>query len=188
MDLGSIERQLQTRLLQRANDPSVDDWQSDLYNAHIYLKCRAPINPFQHFGGGFITNTVQHGQAEQAAIIALAAFQFKQRLEACILEPDYLNEQPLYMSSLKWIFNTSREPRINVDRVQKFAGNDFLVVLRRGHIFKITLKKEGDNVSYTTLKMAFQEILDRASSNKASVASLTADERNSWAKVPFVSF
>lgn len=187
LDLGNIGRQLQNRLLQRASDPSVDDWQSDLYNAHVYLKCRAPINTFQHFGGCFMTDTVQHGQAEQAAIISLAAFQFKQRLEACKLDPDFLNEQPLCMSSLEWIFNTSREPRIGVDRVQKFAKNDFLVVLRRGHIFKVTLKGERGNVPYTTLKMAFQEILGRASSNKASVASLTADERDSWTKV-LISF
>ena len=41
----SIGRRLQDRLIQRAYNPSIDGWQSELYNDHVYLKCRAPINP-----------------------------------------------------------------------------------------------------------------------------------------------
>ena len=126
-------RELQERLVQMAHDPEIDGWQFDLYTDHVYLTCRAPINPFQHFGGGYTVNDDQVTQVELAAIISTAAFDFKQRLEAGELSPDQMNQQVLCMSSLEWIFNTTREPHITKDRVRKFPGNDFMIVLPRSY-------------------------------------------------------
>ena len=182
---GGLGQELQTRLVQRANDTETDGWQFDLYTAHVYLKCRAPVNPFQHFGGSFTTDRGYHSQAEQAAIVTAATFEFKQRLEAGELSSDYLNEQPLCMSSLKWIFNTTREPHTDVDRMQKYPGNDFLMVLRRGHIFKVSLTENGKRVTSQSLQNTFIAILDQACTTKISVATLTADDRDSWAKVSY---
>lgn len=185
LEPGNVGQMLQNRLLQRVNDPLIDGWQYDLYNAHVYAKCRAPVNPFQHVGFCFKTDIVLHGQAEQAAIISLSAFQFKQRLEASEVEPDYLNEQALCMDSLQWLFNTHREPGIGIDNVRKCPENDYMVVMRHGHFFKVMLKEGRDNVSFATLKDTLQTILDTPTEDLSSVAALTADERNNWTKVSF---
>ena len=182
---GGLGQDLQIRLVQKANDPETDSWQFDLYTAHVYLNCRAPVNPFQHFGGSFTTDRGHHSQAKQAAIVTAATFEFKQHLEAGELSSDHLNEQPLCMSSLEWIFNTTREPHAVVDRIRKFPGNDFLVVLRRGHIFKVSLTENGKRVTSQSLENTFIAILDQAYTTKIPVATLTADDRDSWAKVSY---
>lgn len=183
LEPGSQPQELHNRLVQKANDPESDGWQFDLYTNHVYLNCRAPINPYQQFGGGFNAEGCNYSQAEQAAIVSAASFEFKQRLEAGEVPGDYLLEQPLCMSSLEWIFNTTREPHVEVDRVRKFPGSDFMIVLRRGHIFKVSLIENGKPVTPQSLEATFNRILDLACTTKPSVATLTADGRDSWAKV-----
>ena len=180
--LGQI---LQRRLLQRAKDPQIDSWLYDLYNAHVYLKVRAPVNPFQHFFGSHVAtpDQVHHSQAERAALISVVAFEFKQRLEANELGPDFLNEQPLCMESLQWLFNSTRRPYVAIDQPQRFPGNNYLVALRRGHYYKIMLRDGDSNVSFATLESKFQGILAKDHEHAPSVAALTACDRNDWTKV-----
>ena len=180
---GDIGRELQRRLQIRADDPNIDNWQFDLFTSHVHLKPRLPINPFLHFFGCHLEGKFQHSQAERAAVISAAAFHFKQRLETGAVDQDHLNEQPLCMSSLEWLFNSSRKPRTKADCVQRFPNNNYLVALRHGHTFKIALEQKGKNVSYTSLKNVFQVVLDRSCQKVPSVATLTADNRDSWAEV-----
>ena len=106
-----------------------------------------------------------------------------QHLNAGELKQDFLNEEPLYMDSLQWLFNTTRQPFVDVDKVSKQAPNDYLITLRRGHIFKVYLTKEGETVSYGELKTVFQMILNNSDEELSAVATLTADERQSWAEL-----
>lgn len=186
---GGIGQELQSRLTTLANDPFIDDWQSDLYAANIYLSRRDPVHPTGTFYGGHLIS-VSHGQAERAAVLSSAAFVFKQLIETNTVAPDFLNEEPLCMNSSNWIFNATRTPGIKIDKMHRFPGNDYLVVLRHGHIFKVLLKDRGQAVSISSLNAIFQWILDEANQALPSVAALTADERSSWAEVrhSFVRF
>lgn len=174
---------LQQRLVQRVADPENDAWQFDLYTNHVYLKCRGAVNPFQQFGAGFNIKGPYLSQAKEASLISAAVYEFKMRLEAGVLPPDYLNETPLCMSSLDWIFNATREPHIGIDRMRKYAGCDYMVVLRRGHMFKVELIEGGKPVAQQALEATFDEILDQSHENKVSPATLTADDRDSWTEV-----
>ena len=141
---GGLGVVLQQRLQQRAANPEVDNWQHDLFTQHCYLKVRAPINPFGSFFFSHKSDSeTMHGQAERAAILSMTAFEFRQQLEAGLVKQDVLNEQPLSMNSLGWLFNTNREPRIGVDKMQRFPGNDYVIVLQRGHIYKAMFKEGG---------------------------------------------
>ena len=182
--LGS---KFQRRLLQRAADAEIDGWQFDLYNHHVYLSSRAPINPFQQFGGSIGINKGLRSQANQAAIISAAVFEFKMILEAGDMAPDYLKETPLCMETVKWIFNSTREPHASVDQVRRYTGHDFMIVLRRGHIFKVELVQDDEPVKYQSLEATFDAILDQTHKEKMSVATLTAGDRDSWAEVNLYS-
>ena len=179
--LGSI---LQNRLLARAQDPGTDGWLYELYNNHVYLKQRAPVNPWGCFFGSHPPSKTSHGQAERAAIISETAFRFKQRLDVGEIEPDLLNEQPLCMDTLQWMFNSIREPRAWIDAMHKFPSYDYLIAMRHGQFFKIALKKGHECVSYLSLKATFQAILDRGLGYGPSIAALTADDRDGWTEVP----
>ncbi|TEY79898.1 hypothetical protein BOTCAL_0040g00130 [Botryotinia calthae] len=170
--------QLQNRLIEHRKQP--ENWP----HAKMYLRSRNPINPYCIFYGSHVPGPIKHSQVEQAAIISLSAWNFKQRMDTGTLEQDYLNEEPLCMDSLKWIFNSTRLPQKTTDKMQKYADNDYFVVLRKGHVFKARLAKNlSQEVTYILLKETLEEILRRSDKNIPAVATLTADERDSWAEL-----
>ena len=176
---------LHERLIARSRDASLSNWQEAIYAEPIYLERREPAYPCTVFyGGHLVRDDISHTQARRAAIIAGAAFLFSQRLDNGTLESDFLNEEPLCMSSYHCLLNTCREPIEGGDRVRKYAGNDYCVVLRRGHLFKVLLKTpDGLSVPIAELEKAFQLITVSSRDRLPPVAALTTDYRDSWAKV-----
>ena len=183
LEPGGLGEKLQQRLEERAKDPKIDNWQFELYNNHVYLNVRAPVNPWQHFYGCHLDSDRQDTQAERAAIISLAALKFKKRLANGVIQRDYLNEDPLCMSSLDFIFNAYREPRSRIDAVRKLPDHDHLVALRNGRVYSIDLKDIDSTTSYSSLRNCFQKILMNTDEPMVCIAALTADERDSWSKV-----
>lgn len=66
--------------------------------------------------------------------------EFKTLIDTNRVATDMLNDEPLCMDSLDWIFNASRKPYIGVDEMQRFPRHDYVVVMRHGHYFKVDLK------------------------------------------------
>ena len=180
---GGLGLQLQSRLQARVNDEQIENWLYDLYNQHVYLKQRAPIVPCGNFFGCHTATEIQHSQADRAAIISKAAFEFKQSFEKGEVSPDLLNEQPLCMNTLQWLFHSIREPHQGVDQMRKFPSNDYLIAMRRGHFFRIQLRQAEENVSLKILRATFQQILDRRLEEASPIAALTADDRDRWTEV-----
>lgn len=181
--VDGVGQRLQDRLKARLSDPTVENWLAVPYSRKIYLERRDPILPCGTFYGGHLLTEATHGQVERAAIIAMAAFDFKQLLEAGTVEQDVLNSEPLCMQSMDWLFNAVREPGVGMDRIVKSAGYEYMIVMRRGHFFQVTLPGRGtEKISYWDLKNALENILIRSETKRTPVAALTADERNSWAK------
>ena len=174
---------LQSRLLERSKDWQIDNWQHDLHVRSIYLKRRDPVHPYGTFYSSHLLTDPPHSQVERAAVISAAAYDFKQRLDAGNLEQDYLNGEPICMESLTWLFNTARQPGIGIDKVCKYPGNNYLVALRRGHVFKIMLEEDGRGTSYLNLKHKLQAVIEHSMEKRHSLATLSADERDSWAKI-----
>ncbi|KAL9615819.1 MAG: hypothetical protein Q9160_009232, partial [Pyrenula sp. 1 TL-2023] len=146
---GSLERQLQYRLQERASDPAVGNWQVDLYVAYYWLRNRLPVHPYQTLFVSLLEGPRKLSQATQAAVLAYETFQFKQRVEAYEVEPDLLNDQHLDMSSLSSIFDTVRMPGHEQDTVCVHTTTDYMVVLRRDHYFKVAFKQSQDNITAT---------------------------------------
>ena len=178
-----LGQKLQKRLLERYQDLRIDNWQHDLQVNAVYLKRRNPVHPYGTFYSSHHLTDQPHSQAERAAVISAAAYEFKQRLDSDEIEQDYLNGEPICMQSLQWLFNTTRQPGINIDKVCKYPGNNYLVALRRGHIFKIILSGRGRRVSYINLKRNFEAVLEHSTENLPSLATLSADKRDIWAKL-----
>lgn len=178
---GEHGKLLQQKLEIRHKAREIENWQCDLQVSGVYLRQRLPIHPFGTFYAVHLLTERAHSQAERAAIIAETAHAFKRKLEANKLEPDYLNDELLCSRSLSWLFNACREPHRRVDRITKHERNEYLVVLRRGHAFKITLEQDSHPVTRVKLREAFDKILDLSLKMLPSIATLTADERDSWA-------
>jgi hypothetical protein len=179
-------RKAYQKLLDRANDPEIDNWLFDLQVGGVWLRRRFPLAPFQSFLATHHNSKVQHQQSDRAALIATTAFKFKQAVESDSLQPHYYFGVPDCMDTWQWLFNASREPGKGIDQMRKFPGNDYCVVLRRGHVFKVMLKEGEVIVSHSKLKMQFEAILERVDDEGSWAGILTSDERDSWAEVSFI--
>ncbi|KAK6608712.1 Lovastatin diketide synthase LovF 12 [Botrytis cinerea] len=183
---GSIGVKLQDRLRERQSNPNLECWLADLYCPHVYLRNRFSISPYGNFMTVHTESIIQHEQAERAAIVTLAAIQFKEDLEAQKVLPVLLNDQPICMNALEWLFNAIRAPCSTVDQMQKFPSQDYVAVLRRGCIYKITLHDaSGHKIEIDELRDIFELIIEfgKVESTRKSIAGLTADRRDSWSQI-----
>ena len=179
---GGVGRQVYQKLMNRANDPNIDNWLHDLQVGGVWLRRRFPLAPFQSFLATHHDSKVQHQQADRAALIATTVFKFKQAVESNSILPHYYFGVPTCMDTWQWLFNATREPGKGIDKMMKFPGNDYCVVLRRGRMFKVILKDGKTSVSYSMLKNHFEAIIG-AVDESSWTGILTSDERDSWAEV-----
>ncbi|KAL3465725.1 hypothetical protein BJX64DRAFT_285328 [Aspergillus heterothallicus] len=173
---GSMGKRLYDRLraIQAANP---DTWYHDLYLRNQYLVRNGPLAPYMTF---FFTHPVvktPHSQAERAALVASTMIRYKARLDHGEIKPRIVNEQPLCMDLYKYLFNTTREPTLGVDKFIQYPGNEYFVVLRRGHVWKVGFSQI-DHLE----RILDQILLETATSEVDWLGVLTTDDRISWAK------
>lgn len=182
LDEGSGNK-LQDRLRARADDPTLNSWQNELYASNIYLQRRDPVHPFTTFYGGHLLTENPIGQAQKAAIISAVAYNFRDQVLSGSSESDKLHGEALCKESWAWLFNACREPNVRADKMRKYPDNDHAVVLRRGHIFKIAWRDQTGTCSLSDLENALERIIELSQTWQLSASSLTADDRDSWAGV-----
>ncbi|KAF5577038.1 polyketide synthase [Fusarium pseudocircinatum] len=176
----SLGRRLYNKLRARADDPNVESWIADLLLKALHLKRRYPLAPYGNFLGTHFDSPTVHTQAERAAILTTALCEFKADRDAGRLEPDFLGTRANCGHSLSWLFNAVREPNVGCDKMMKYSGNEYVAVLRKGHLFKVPLKQEATTVSYDMLKATYQAILDLDVQDRSWAGMLTTDNRDSW--------
>lgn len=180
---GGIGQILHSRLECRANDPSIDNWLIDIYNRAIWLQIRDTGPRGHNFFGTHALGKVPHTQAERAALVSLAAYEYKLSIDHGTVPQEYRNELPLCMETIHWLFNATRVPQKGCDRVDRWPGNEYLVAMRRGHVWKIPLVDSGQIVSHTRLRLAFESILREPIEEATWAPVLTTGNRDNWAEV-----
>ncbi|EXA46383.1 hypothetical protein FOVG_07101 [Fusarium oxysporum f. sp. pisi HDV247] len=176
----SLGRRLYNKLRAQADDPNVESWIADLLLKALHLKRRYPLAPFGNFLGTHFDSSTVHTQAERAAILTTALCEFKADRDAGRLEPDFLGTRANCGHSLSWLFNAVREPNVDCDKMMKYPDNEYVAVLRRGHLFKVPLKQAETTVSYAMLKATYQAIVDLDLEDRSWAGMLTTDNRDSW--------
>lgn len=160
-------------------NPSGPDSRLDFYDRHIHLERREPLQDHALFYLGHLTDGAPgHTQAERAAIITVAALNFKKRLESGLLEQNSLNDVALCMETLQWLFHTSQEPGQEIDIARKYASNTNVVVMQRGHLYEIAVHEQDD---YASLKGLFADIIRSSEQAMPPVSVLTSKKRDDWA-------
>ncbi|KAF4992917.1 hypothetical protein FGRMN_6861 [Fusarium graminum] len=177
---NSVGRRLYNKLRVKADDPNVESWIADLLLKALHLKRRYPLAPYGNFLGTHFDSPTPHTQAQRAAVLTTALCEFKADRNAGRLEPDFLGTRANCGHSLSWLFNAVREPNVDCDKMMKYPGNEYIAVLRRGHLFKVPLKQGEATVSYDMLKATYQAILDLELKDKSWAGMLTTDNRDTW--------
>ncbi|KIL85244.1 polyketide synthase [Fusarium avenaceum] len=177
---GSLGRRLYNKLRVKADDPNVESWIADLLLKALHLKRRYPLAPFGNFLGTHFDSPTPHTQAERAALLTTTLYEFKADRDAHKLEPDFLGTRANCGHSLSWLFNAVREPNVDCDKMMRYPDNEYVAVLRRGHLFKVPLKQGDVTISYDMLKATYQAIVDSDLKDRSWAGMLTTDNRDSW--------
>ena len=179
---NGIGIKLQQRLLDRADDPQVDNWAIPTINNN-WLRNRLPVHPYQTFFASLTESSIADDQAGKAAVLVSAASEFKRRIEADELEADRMNDEPMDMQALQLIFTTHREPVEPMDQTNLYPKQDYFVIIRRGYYFKVSLLHGREAIPISWMRAVFQYVLELPLKHGVPAAFLAADERNMWSKV-----
>jgi aryl carrier-like protein len=157
-----------------AGDIRHDSWEREVYTSH-----REPLQDYSTFFFGHpVEGAPIHTQTERAAIVAMAALNYKTQLESGSAQPDTLNELVLCTKSHDWLFHTTREPHPGVDKLVRHSWTREIVILKNGHIFQLSVPLES---TFAMLEAALAEITSAATTSVPAPATLTSLDRDSWA-------
>jgi NADPH:quinone reductase-like Zn-dependent oxidoreductase/NAD(P)-dependent dehydrogenase (short-subunit alcohol dehydrogenase family)/SAM-dependent methyltransferase len=188
----SPARQTLKALYEKHADDDTNAWFTDIITDARFLCRRAPVAPWTSSMISQRDNPGQrHSQVERAAIITSATISFKRAIDAGKVEPMEIAGMPECTWGWSWLFNSTRIPQLDCDKVVSYASSlnvpkarDHVAVLRRGRVFKVMLQdKEGKDVSFQQLRATFEAIVAHVEGEDVLSTLLTTDERESWAKV-----
>ncbi|KAL7941128.1 putative polyketide synthase [Trichoderma barbatum] len=179
-----LGQQLQARLARLSGDQGEKNEVVDMYVRNKWLRGREWRPRLRNF---FATlpgqDTARQPQADQAAQISLGAYAYKSALDDGTIKQDYYNDQALDMATVYWLFSSNRTPAIGCDGYDRFPESDYIVVMKRGHVYKIPMRDlNGQVVAYNKLVSIFQAISQHTPEGTNWTSLLTTANRDEWAQ------
>lgn len=116
---------------------------SDWWEEYVYLRGRSPLMINSNFYGiDAIMYQPTKVQAARAASAIHSILQYRRLVERQELEPIMIqNMVPLCSSQYERIFNTTRIPGIETDKIQHWDDSNHIVVYHKGRYFKVIIYK-----------------------------------------------
>lgn len=174
--------------IQRKLEQSSSTEVKEMYENQVYLERREPLPETGQFTFIHPVDAPSHSQITRATVLIVATFDFSRRLSRGELEQDTLQGQRLSDEGRKWLFYANRYPGLGIDRMKRFVPNHTVVVLRRGHVFQLSLPEDTKSVRFGAVYAALDQILRLSNDHLPAICTLTADERNSWSLVSGLDF
>lgn len=164
-----------------------NNYVTDWWNNFVYLKSRGPLminSNFYGVDGPFLETKMQ--QTSKAANLVHAALLFRKLLEKEKLKPLMMSKLvPLCSTQYRQMFNQTRIPGKDHDKLCLHDSIYHLVVLHNGRYFKLNLYHKGNLLKPKDLESQLDKILEDTSApfpGEKSLAALTGDERKTWAE------
>jgi carnitine O-acetyltransferase len=179
---GGEGEPLQKRLLARREDPRIKNWLAEWWNHSAYLAYRDPVVPYVSYFYSYRDDRKRRNPAARAAAITTAALDFKRQVDDGSLEPEYMRELPLAMSSYQYMFHCCRVPAEGADYPQKYSPreNPHITVVRKNQFFKLPIIVDGRPLTAAELRKQFERIYKRAGHGGPPVGVLTTANRDVW--------
>ncbi|XP_046412845.1 carnitine O-palmitoyltransferase 1, liver isoform isoform X1 [Neodiprion fabricii] len=160
---------------------------SDWWEEYVYLRGRSPLMVNSNFYG--IDALLMHPskiQASRAATIIHSCLQYRRLIERQELEPILVQGLvPLCSWQYERIFNTTRIPGIETDKLVHVQDSKHIVVYHKGRYYKVLIYYKNRILQPCEIERQMQEILDDTSTpcaGEEKLAALTAGERTTWAR------
>ncbi|XP_076265090.1 carnitine O-palmitoyltransferase whd isoform X1 [Rhynchophorus ferrugineus] len=166
---------------------------SDWWEEYVYLRGRYPLMINSNFYG--IDAIMLHpttNQAARAASIINSLLRFRRLLDRQELDPILLQDMvPLCNWQYERIFNTTRIPGDEADKIMHFSDSNHITVYHKGRYFKVIIHHKGRILLPAEIQMQIEQILKDTSEpqpGEEKLAALTAGLRRHWADVRQIYF
>uniref|UniRef100_A0A8C5MVR1 Carnitine O-palmitoyltransferase 1, muscle isoform n=1 Tax=Leptobrachium leishanense TaxID=445787 RepID=A0A8C5MVR1_9ANUR len=160
---------------------------SDWWEEYIYLRGRGPIMVnSNYYAMDFLYVTPTSKQAARAGNAIHSMLLYRRKLERGLIPPVMaLDIVPMCSYQMERMFNTTRIPGVETDRLQHLVESRHVCVYHKGRYYRLCLYEDGNLLSPRALQVQIQRILDDPSPpqpGEEKLAALTAGDRVSWAK------
>ncbi|XP_017757993.1 PREDICTED: carnitine O-palmitoyltransferase 1, liver isoform isoform X2 [Eufriesea mexicana] len=160
----------------------VSDWWED----YVYLRGRSPIMVNSNFYGiDAILMYPTNVQVARAASVIYSCLQYRRLIERQELEPILIQGLvPLCSWQYERLFNTTRIPGRETDKITHYQDSKHIVVYHKGRYFKVLIYHKNRILQPCEIEIQMQQILDDKSEpleGEEKLAALTAGERTAWA-------
>ncbi|XP_034188246.1 carnitine O-palmitoyltransferase whd isoform X1 [Osmia lignaria lignaria] len=159
---------------------------SDWWEEYVYLRGRSPIMVNSNFYG--IDAILMHPtkiQTARAASVIYSCLQYRRLIERQELEPILIQGLvPLCSWQYERLFNTTRIPGRETDKLVHYQDSKHIVVYHKGRYFKVFIYHKNRILQPCEIEIQMQQILDdksKPSEGEEKLAALTAGERTAWA-------
>ncbi|XP_011299301.1 carnitine O-palmitoyltransferase 1, liver isoform isoform X2 [Fopius arisanus] len=160
---------------------------SDWWEEYVYLRGRSPIMVNSNFFGidAIMTQSVRN-QAARAASVIYGCLQYRRSIERQELEPIMLQGiVPLCSWQYERLFNTTRVPGLETDRIVHYNDSKHVVVYHKGCYYKVLIYYKNRILTPCEIEHQIQYILDHKGEpqkGEERLGALTAIDRTSWAQ------
>ncbi|KAJ3323237.1 Carnitine O-acetyltransferase mitochondrial [Boothiomyces sp. JEL0866] len=174
---------LQQRLIERDNSTD-KSWLIEWWNDYAYMGYRDPVVINVNYFFAFSDDKKRTEPAARAASIILGALQFRDLVVSGELEPEATKQGPLCSEQYKYLFNSTRIPKIpsDITRGSDPNTNHHIVVLRKNQFYRVDLVQNGKRLNYAEVKSQLEYIYRSAVDEEASVGVLTTENRDVWTR------
>lgn len=161
---------------------------SDWWERFVYLRSRGPLMVnSNYYAMDFLYVTPTPLQAARAGNAVHAMLLYRRKLDRGEIPPTMaLGVVPMCSAQSERMFNTTRIPGTEEDRLQHVEESRHVAVFHGGRFYKVWLYHRGALLSARDLEMQFQRIIDDPQPplhGEERLAALTAGERAPWAEV-----
>ncbi|XP_054719264.1 carnitine O-palmitoyltransferase 1, liver isoform-like [Uloborus diversus] len=159
----------------------VTDWWED----YVYLSGRSPLLVYSNCYGLDYIPLPTRSQTARAANFIHAAMIFRKLLTTQTLKPVTIqNFIPLCAWQYERMFNSTRIPDFEKDRVVHLSDSQHIAVYNRGRYYKMMLYNKGRLLKPAELQVQLEQIIEDESQPVAGehhLAALCANNRTIWA-------
>lgn len=159
---------------------------SDWWEEYVYLRGRTPLMINSNYYGADYFGAPTTNQTARAASMIYQLLQFRRKLERQEIPPIMAQGfVPLCSAQYERIFNTTRIPGVETDKIVHLEDSKHIVVLSKGVYYKVPIYHRGRLLNAAEIQYQLDKIVkanEKGSVGETNLAALTAWNRTKWAQ------
>lgn len=159
---------------------------SDWWEEYVYLRGRSPLMVNSNYYGTDYFDVRTNKQTARAANVTYWLLQFRRKVDREEIKPIMAQGfVPLCSAQYERVFNTTRIPGVETDKIVHLKDSHHIAVLHKGSFYKVLIYNKGRLLNAREIQYQLDKIIqqnDKGSHGEKYLASLTAWNRTKWAQ------